>query len=187
MPELGVVIASVREGRLGKPVSDWFIGAAQKHGGFHVTLLDLKEVGLPLLSEPKHPRLQQYEQETTKAWSALVAGMDAFVFVTPEYNYSPPPALVNALDHLYVEWNYKAVGFVSYGGVSAGTRSVQATKQQASAMKLVPIVEAVHLPFVAHLIENGTFKNSEAHDKATSLMLNELVRWTDALQTLRRK
>ena len=32
------------------------------------------------------------------------------------------PALLNALNYVYVEWNYKPAAFVSYGGVSGGRR-----------------------------------------------------------------
>jgi NAD(P)H-dependent FMN reductase len=185
VPRLGVVIASVREGRIGLPMAEWFVDIARRHGGFDVTLIDLKEVDLPLLTERVHPRLQQYTHEKTKAWSATVAGHDAFVFVTPEYNYSSPPALVNALDHVYVEWNYKAAGFVSYGGVSGGTRSVQMTKQTLGALKMVPLAEAVHVPFFAQLMEAGKFKGGETQEKAATAMLDELVRWTNALKALR--
>lgn len=166
-------------------MAEWFVEIARTHGGFDVTLIDLKEVDLPLLSEPVHPRLQQYKQDKTKAWSATVAGHDAFVFVTPEYNYSSPPALVNALDHVYVEWNYKAAGFVSYGGASGGTRSVQMTRLTLVALKMVSITEAVHVPLFAQLMEAGKFKGGVAQEKAAVAMLNELVRWTDALKALR--
>jgi NAD(P)H-dependent FMN reductase len=117
VPKLGVIVASVREGRGGLAVAQWFVERARAHGGFDITLIDLKTVGLPLLDEPQHPRLGQYQRDTSKAWSATISPLDAFVFVTAEYNYSTPPALVNALDHLYVEWNYKAAGLVSYGGM----------------------------------------------------------------------
>ena len=187
MPKLGIVIASVREGRAGLPIAEWFVERARAHGGFDITLIDLKTVGLPLLAERHHPRLRQYEQETTKAWSAIVAGLDAFVFVTPEYNHSTSPALLNALDHVYVEWNYKAAGFVSYGGVSGGIRAVQMVKLTLLALKMVPIVEAVPMPFFSQLIEKetGAFKGSDAYEKAAVVMLEELRRWDAALATLR--
>jgi NAD(P)H-dependent FMN reductase len=187
VPKLGVIVASTREGRVGLPVSRWFTRVAGEHGAFEVTLLDLKEIDLPLLSEPHHPRLQQYAQDATKTWSATVAALDAFVIVTPEYNHGSPPALVNALDHLYVEWNYKPAGFVSYGGVSGGTRSVQMTKQILACLKVVPIVEAVTIPFVSQQIDKtaGTFNATEAHSRSAVGMLSELARWTAALAVLR--
>jgi NAD(P)H-dependent FMN reductase len=63
---------------------------AQRHGRFDVELLDLKVIDLPLLSEPNHPRSGKYMQDKTKAWSATIAELDAFVAVTPEYNYNSP-------------------------------------------------------------------------------------------------
>ena len=51
------------------------------------------------------------------------------MFVTPEYNYGPTPALLNALDYVYKEWNYKPAAFVSYGGISGGIRAVQVTNR----------------------------------------------------------
>ena len=103
-------------------------------------------MNLPLLDEPEHPRLQHYRHDYTKAWSATVQRADAYVFVTPEYNHGAPPVLINALDRVFVEWNYKPAGFVSYGGVSAGTRSVVMTKTVLTGLKMVPILEAVNIP-----------------------------------------
>jgi NAD(P)H-dependent FMN reductase len=187
MPRLGVVTASVREGRVGRPVADWFIARAQAHGHFEIDDVDLKTVNLPIFAERHHPRLRQYESEQHNAWSARVAGLDAFAFVMPEYNYSTAPALINALDYLFFEWNYKPVGLVTYGGISGGLRAAQMVKQTVSALKLVAIPEAVTIPFVGQAIdkESGAFKATDAHDKSAVTLLDELARWTNALATLR--
>lgn len=185
MPTLTIVVASTRDGRAGLPVAEWFFTRAQAHGKFAAELVDLKQVNLPLLDEPHHPRLQKYQHEHTKRWSALVQRSDAFVFVTPEYNFGPAPALLNALDYVYNEWNYKAAAFVSYGGVSGGLRAVQATKLVVTTLKMVPLVEAVVIPFFAKRIENGVFTSDDSIDKSASVMLDELVRWNEALRVLR--
>src|SRR5689334_11855251 len=105
--QLAVVIASTRPGRAGLPIGRWFHDLASQHGKFATTkLVDLAEVNLPLFDEPEHPRLRKYQHQHTKDWSAIVAAADAFVVVTAEYNYTPPPSLVNALDFVYQEWNY---------------------------------------------------------------------------------
>ena len=93
---------------------------------------------------------------------------DAYVFVTPEYNFGTPPALINALDYVYLEWNYKAAGFVSYGGLSGGTRSVQMTKQVLTTLKVVPIYEAVNIPFFNQFMKDGKFQGNESHQKAVN-------------------
>lgn len=187
MPKLGVMIASVREGRVGRPVADWFVERARVHGCFDVDVVDLKDVDLPMFAERNHPRLGQYESDHQKAWGARMATLDAFVFVMPEYNYSTAPALLNALDYLYAEWNYKAVALLSYGGVSAGLRAAQMVKQTVTALKMVPIAEAISIPFVRQAIdkESGAFKATDAQDKTAATVLDELARWTTALTTLR--
>lgn len=188
MPVLQVVTASTRPGRQGPRVAAWFEAQALSHGAFEVEMVDLAEVALPVFDEPRHPRLQEYEHDHTRAWSERVRRADAFVFVTPEYNFGPPPSLVNALDYLVREWAYKPAGFVSYGGVSAGLRGVQATKQIVSALKMVPLVEAVAIPFFSrHVdVETGRFDPGEVQEKAARVMLDEMVRWTGALAALRR-
>ncbi len=114
MLNLQVIIASTRPSRMGPKAGAWAFERVRAHAKFAVELVDLAEVNLPMFDEPRHPRLQEYEH--TKAWSARVAAADTFVFVTPEYNYSAPPPLVNALDFLFHEWAYKPAGFGSYGG-----------------------------------------------------------------------
>ncbi len=186
MFKLHVVIASTRPGRVGLPIGTWFGGHAQRHGKFEVDLVDLAAVNLPMFDEPHHPRLGQYEHAHTKAWSARVAAADAFVIVTPEYNYATPPSLLNAIDYLHKEWAYKPVGFVSYGGPAGGARSVAMTKQVVTALKMMPMFETVTISMFSQFIVEGAFKQTEAHEKAANVMLDELLRWTEAMQSLRK-
>ena len=81
-------------------MANWFDGFAREHGAFEPVLVDLADFTLPVYDEPNHPRLRQYAHEHTKRWSASVDAADAYVFVTPEYNYFAPPALVNAMDYV---------------------------------------------------------------------------------------
>jgi NAD(P)H-dependent FMN reductase len=185
-PVLQVIVASTRPGRVGLPVASWFAERARAHGGFDVEVLDLAEVGLPLLDEPKHPRLQQYEHQHTKDWSATISRGDAYVIVTPEYNHSFSAALKNALDYLHVEWSDKAVGFVSYGGVSAGTRAVQALKPVVGALRMFPLMDAVNIPFVGTLIDDDrNFTPNETTEAAAKALLDELALVTASLAPLR--
>ncbi len=183
---LHVVIASTRPGRVGPSVARWFSAFAASHSQFDVHLVDLADFALPVYDEPRHPVLQQYEHAHTKAWSASVAAADAFVFVTPEYNYNPTPALVNALNYVYREWNYKACGFVSYGGVSGGLRAVQMAKQLVTTLKMMPMVEGVMVPMVGTALDaDGAFVPTGHVENSARQMLDELFKWTGALASLR--
>ena len=185
-PILRVIIGSTRPGRVGPSVAAWITERAIEHGGFDVQVTDLAELNLPMLDEPNHPRLRQYTHQHTKDWSALVAGSDAFIFVTPEYNHGFNAALKNAIDYLHAEWQHKPAGIVSYGGVAAGTRATQMLRQVLTSVKVVPVVEAVNIPFVAqHLDEDKRFKATELIDAPATAMLDELLKWTESLAGLR--
>jgi NAD(P)H-dependent FMN reductase len=186
--KLHVVVCSTRPGRIGPSVAKWLAGVAIQHSKFACELVDLADFRLPIFDEPSHPRFQKYEHEHTKKWSASVAAADAFVFVTPEYNFGPPPSLLNALDYLYLEWQYKPASFVSYGGQSGGIRAVQTEKLTMSTLRMVPIVEAVTIPMVAKQVnEDGEFAPNETQTSSATVMLDELFRWAEALKPLRQQ
>lgn len=184
---LQVLTVSTRPTRKGPAVAAWFEEQARQHGRFDVNPVDLAAINLPLMDEPEHPRLKKYQHAHTKAWSARVERAEAFVFVTPEYNFSTPPPLVNALDYLLHEWAYKPVGFVSYGGVSGGLRGLQMTRLLVTSFRMVPLVEAVSIPFFSKFLdpETGGFTPEETQVRASRVMLDELARWAGALRVLR--
>ena len=119
---VGVIAGSTRPVRQAKVVAEWV--CADPIPSLDLVLIDLADVGLPLLREPTPAASGQYDQPATRSWSQLVAELDAFVLVTPEYNHSTSAALKNALDHLYAEWQDKPVAFVGYG-LDGGTRAVE--------------------------------------------------------------
>ncbi len=185
-PRLNVIITSTRPGRVGAAVGHWFAGFAKAHGGFDPVLVDLAEFNLPIYDEPHHPRMQKYEHAHTRKWSESVKSADAYAFVIPEYNYGPPPSLVNALNYVYVEWNYKTAGFVSYGGLSGGLRSAQLAKSITSTLKLVTPPEGVAIPMVGQQLDTDkTFKANDLHELAAKTMLDEMVKWEAGLKTIR--
>ena len=188
MYNLKIIIASTRPGRKGPLFASWMLEISRKHPDFNVELLDLAEINLPFFDEPNHPGIQQYHHEHTKSWSRQVASADAFIFVTPEYNYGFPATLKNAIDYLSVEWAYKPVGFVSYGGVAAGTRAVQMLKQIVTTLKMVPVVESVNIPyFFKHINQEGNFIAEETMNKTAEDMLAEILKWTESLVIMREK
>jgi NAD(P)H-dependent FMN reductase len=185
-PKLQVIVASTRPGRRGLPIGQWVYDSAAAYGGFDVELVDLAEVNLPFLDEPNHPRLRQYIHPHTIAWSEKIDSADAFVFVTPEYNYGMNAPLKNAIDYLHQEWQYKPVAFVSYGGVSGGTRAVQMTKQVVTTLKMVPLTEAVPMPFVNQYFDDeDRFLPTDAMQTSLKGVFDELARVSAALRPLR--
>jgi NAD(P)H-dependent FMN reductase len=184
-PRLEVIVGSTRPGRVSISVGHWLVRRAMAHDAFDVGLADLAEIGLPLMDEPNLPRLRRYVHQHTKDWSARVDAADAFVLIAPEYNCGFPAPLKNALDYLHDEWEHKPVGFVSYGGVSAGTRGVQMLKQVVTTLKMLPVTEAVAIPFFRQFLDGSELRPNAIMEHAAGTMLDELARLEAALRPLR--
>jgi NAD(P)H-dependent FMN reductase/GNAT superfamily N-acetyltransferase len=182
-----VIVASTRPGRLAPAIAEWFVHGTRAEAardGISVEVADLADIGLPLLDEPEHPSSGVYLHEHTRAWSRRVAAADAFVVVTPEYNYGMPAVLKNALDFLYHEWAWKPVAFVSYGNTSAGTRSVQMAKQVITTLKMMPIGATVALRIADSTRDGQMLESAELEQTARGLM-HELSRVALAMRQLR--
>ena len=82
-------------------------------------------------------------------------------------------------------WGVLPDGFVTYGGIAAGTRALQLLKPVLCALKLVSINEAVNIPFVAQYIKDDTFVPNDSVERAVPSMLKELRRWSEMLGQMR--
>ena len=176
-PHLQIIVGSTRPGRRGLAVAFWLYELATRHAGFTAELVDLAEVGLPLLDEPRPPQRGVYEHEHTRAWSETVRRGDAYLLVVPEYNHSYNAATKNALDFLGREWRNKPVGFVGYGGIAAGARAVQALMPVVIALGMTPVTRAVHIPLINRaMAAGGPFKSENGLDTSAMAMLDDLFR-----------
>jgi NAD(P)H-dependent FMN reductase len=184
--KLQTIICSTRPGRIGPALGRWFHELAGQHEAFDAELVDIADFDLPIFDEPNHPATQNYQHDHTKKWAASVAAADAYVFVLPEYNFGPPPSLLNALNYLYFEWNFKPAGLLSYGGVSGGLRSAQMVKLTLTTLKIMPMYEGVMVQDVSGRVDaDQRFQALDAHTSSARKMLDEIERWTRALKTLR--
>lgn len=185
--KLKIITSTNRSGAQGRIVADWIYEYAKGNSDFEVGLLDLAEINLPFMDEPNHPKLKQYKFEHTKKWSKTIEDADAFIIVLAEYNYGFPAPIKNAIDYLHDEWKYKPVGFVSYGGVSAGLRAVQMLKQVLTTLSMMPLTEQVNLPFFSKNIQDGKFIPNDSAIRSADVMLEELKKWTESMRQIRVK
>lgn len=184
-PTLLVVIATTRPVAAGRSVGAWVTSRAETDGRFAVEVVDLRELDLPLLDEPHHPKLRRYEHDHTHGWSGRVEAADAFVFVTPEYNHSFTAPLKNALDYLNAEWAHKPVGLVSYGGLSGGSRAVTALEPVLSNLALLTVQANVEIAWVAEHIVDDVFQPTDRHERALETQLAAIARYLPASAALR--
>ncbi len=183
MIKLAVIAGSTRPGRFNNQPATWAYELAKKRSDVDVELIDLAEVNLPLLDEPVPPKMQQYSKEHTKQWSAKIDSKDAFLIISPEYNHSIPAALKNALDYIFYEWNYKPVGFISYGSTAGGARAVEHLRGVAGELKMYDIREQLPLAdYWENLDETGKFKFTERHDTAANEIIEQLIFWAGVMK-----
>ena len=61
-------------------------------------------------------------------------------------------------------------------------------KQVVTSLKMMPMVEAVNVPFFTSFInEEGKFVPNETIQKSAEVMLHELAKWAQALEGMRKK
>jgi len=184
MLKIAIITGSTRPGRKSEAVARWVHDIAAKRSDASFEVVDIAAFNLPLLDEAVPPIMNQYAKPHTKAWAAKIATFDAFVFVTPEYNHSTSGALKNAIDFLYREWNDKAAGFVGYGSVG-GARAVEHLRLVMGEIKVADVRAQVALSIFTDFENFSMLKPGPQQEAAVNAMLDDLVPWGQALQTMR--
>ena len=153
---VAVIIGSTRPGRLGPAVAAWFADQAAPRD-------DLTD---------RPDRSRRHETPV----GPRLAGADAFVVVTPEYNHSFPAPLKQVIDAFSVEWRAKPAAFVCYGGISGGLRAVEQLRQVFAELHVVTIRDTVSLHGVwSHVGPDGRLIEDAARAGAARAMLTRLV------------
>lgn len=184
MTRIGIIIGSTRPNRIGPKVAQWAYDEATKRTDAEFELIDVADFELPLLDEPEPASSQNYTKEHTRKWSETIARCDGFIFVAAEYNHSIPAALKNALDFLWVEWNNKACGFVSYGAIG-GSRSVEHLRTIAAQMMMADVRSQVMFTFGHEFDDDGILQPTEVSYRSLESTITQVIAWTEALAPLR--
>jgi NAD(P)H-dependent FMN reductase len=181
---VGVIVGSVRPGRRAEAVARWVLAAAQQRPDVEAELVDLADHRLPVLDEPQPAALGRYENAHTLAWSQTIAGFDAYVIVTPEYNRSIPGPLKNAIDFLYAEWHDKAAGFVSYGIDACGARAVEHLRLVMGELQVADVRATVALSLQSDF-DGDRFAPQPWRADDLHRMLDQLAAWGRAMRDVR--
>ncbi|MCG5218439.1 NAD(P)H-dependent oxidoreductase [Streptosporangium sp. KLBMP 9127] len=190
MPEkplkLAVIIGSVREGRFGPTVADWFVRQAVRHGGLDVDVIDLAGTPLPVMLPNFGAAPPRETAEALEGLTPRLAAADAFAIVTPEYNHSFPASLKNAIDWHDRQWHAKPVGFVSYGGLSGGLRAVEHLRLVFAELHAVTVRDTVSFHGAWGQFGDQHEPASPAGaDAAAKVLLDQLAWWAWTLRDAR--
>lgn len=187
--KLAVIIGSVREGRFGPTVANWFVEQAHHHGQFEVELIDLAATPLPLGLPPTLPALEPELARPAEmaALTRSLAAADAFVIVTPDYNRSFPASLKAVIDWHYTEWQAKTIGFVGYSGASGGLLAIEHLRQVFNELHAHTVRDYVAFPRYYLLFDaDGILLEPEEPNGAAKILLDQLLWWGSVLRDARR-
>lgn len=177
---VAVIAGSVREGRFGPTVANWFVREAEQRADITVDYIDLADHPLSLvISREPDPDTAKVLGELTPKLDAA----DAFVVVTPEYNHGYPASLKNLIDWHYPQWQAKPVAFVSYGGRGGGLRAVEQLRHVFAELHAVTIRDVVSFHDAWNNFDaDGEIKDSDAGAAAAKVMVDQLVWWAATLR-----
>ena len=154
---IGVVLCTSRKPRANPQIANFVVDtikatSLKRSGGVEPSLnfIDLQEWNLPFFNESDVPSQitdhTKYDHAHTRAWSEEIQSYDAFIFVTPQYNWGYPAVLKNAIDYLYHEWKGKPAMIVSYGGHGGGKCNAQ-LRQVLCGVHMIPTKRSIELSF----------------------------------------
>jgi NAD(P)H-dependent FMN reductase len=180
---VAVVTGSNRHGRFGPVVAEWLLGRIGERDDLVPVVVDVAEVPLPTDLSPSPEASAVLAEVTPK-----LAGADAFVVLTPEYNHSFPAGLKNLIDWHYTEWRAKPVALVSYGGVSGGLRAVEHLRQVFAELHAVTMRDTVSFHGAgAAFDEEGRPHDTAGPAAAAKVMLDQLAWWARALSEAKQR
>jgi NAD(P)H-dependent FMN reductase len=179
--KIGVLIGSVRAGRFGDKVADWFVAEARRREDMEIHVIDLAEPALVeelrLSFDPSGHQVSERAGDAPRL-AQRIGELDGFVVVTPEYNHGYPASLKLAIDHVYSEWRAKPVGFVSYGGMAGGQRAVEQLRQVFAELHTVTLRDTVAFPMAwERFDDDGRPRDEEGAGKAAAVLLDQLAWW----------
>ncbi|MGP9727285.1 NADPH-dependent FMN reductase [Glutamicibacter sp. AOP3-A1-12] len=184
MLKIASITGSTRPGRNNAAVAQWVLEQAQARNDASYELVDIADFNLPLLDEAFPAAYQNYQNEATKNWSAMIAEFDGYVFITPEYNHSIAPALANALSYLNAEFSNKAAGIVGYGS-AMGARAVEHLRGILSELQLAHVQKTGMFSLFTDFENFSVFKPTEQSAASVQPMFDQLISWTTAMNTVR--
>jgi NAD(P)H-dependent FMN reductase len=181
--QIGVILGTVREGRVSEYVAKFIVGRL-KARAVEVVYVDPKLLGFGDLT---HKALGVETATADKlAFIQDMNNCDGFIIVTPEYNYSFPGALKNLLDVTHKPWNRKPFGLVGAGGVSGGLRAIDSLRQVITGLAAVTVPAHIPVQYVSKAFgPEGPLVDAEAWTTRFDRFIDETLWYAEALKAAR--
>tara|TARA_B100000579_G_C22567942_1_gene727536 strand:- start:43 stop:618 length:576 start_codon:yes stop_codon:yes gene_type:complete len=186
--KISIIYGSTRDGRLGirfaKYLTKEFINR-----NIDAVLIDPLDMNQNTLTK----RYADYESgnapEKLEKIHQQLNSSDAFVIVSAEYNHFMPPALVNLLNHFYIEYQRKPSAVATYSvSPFGGVRVSSPLRSLLAQLGMPPISAMIHAPFVnKNFNDNGERISADKEERQKEFVkfANELEWYANALKAAR--
>lgn len=188
-----VVLGSVRPGRLGIRAANYLMNQLKKRQTFEPTFIDPLDYQIGLEEKPLH----HYAANETipvglKKLGEIMKIQDAFFLVSPEYNHTPGPALLNLLDHFPLSFfSGKTSGIFTYSiGPFGGSRAALALRSMMGEVGALSVSPMVHMTKIHESNQNGIYEDLEMNrllQMGTDRLINHVEWVSTAFKTQREK
>lgn len=182
---LVVLFGSYRSDRLGIRVAG-FVERQLQARGHQVTLVDAREINLPMLDRmyKEHPKGQA--PEVMERLAGLYRAADAFVVITGEYNHSVQPGLANLLDHFLEEYFWRPSAIVSYSpGAFGGARAAVQLREMLAELGMPAIPTAYPFGKLKDVLDENAQLVDPKGARRFDRFVSELEWYAEALKAQR--
>jgi NAD(P)H-dependent FMN reductase len=183
--EVVLLFGSVRAERRGEAAVR-YVERQLASRGHHTTLLDARELALPLLDRSYKDYRKGEAPEVLERMAAVLLPADAFVVIAGEYNHAPQPGLKNLLDHFLAEWAWRPSAIVCYSaGPFAGVRAAMQLRSILCELRMPSIPSLFPIPRIASAFDAAGEPTDPASAKRFDRFASELEWYAEALRERR--
>jgi NAD(P)H-dependent FMN reductase len=187
---IAVIVASTRTARFADFPLAWVTERLGERPEFALDVIDLREHPLPFydLQAPPAAAPRNYGTAEERALGERFDRADGFLVITNEYNHGYTAALKNTLDHYFIEFVRKPIGFVGYGNVG-GSRAVEQLRLVAAELHMASVRHSVHImgPQMGQVRADDASRAAvfATLEPRLDLLADDLAWWGAALRTAR--
>lgn len=177
---IALIQGSIRPARFNDTITAW-THRGLLNAGFDVVRID------PAAS--RWLALQTGDEAVAKELRGVLATMDGFVIVTPEYNHAAPGALKTLIDSASREWTLRPVGFVSYGGLSGGLRAIESLRPVFAELHAIGLRDTISFAMPWERFDKDARlrdpDEARTSDQALQIFADRLAWWAESLRQAR--